>query len=383
MIIKKIPFPILLVTIISITLIMMTGCQTSRPSVANEELETRETVTTIIKTTPSPSFDMASETPTNQPSLTPELEVEQRAFPYLRGINLGNALDAPAPGAWGVTIKDEHIPIIQSAGFNAVRLPARFSAHTSEGPDYSIDAEFLALVDQIVNVCIDSGFILILDLHHFEEIMDTPQTERDRFLAIWKQLAEHYQNAPPELYFELLNEPSKNLDSKTWNILLQDAIRIIRETNPDRKILVGGINFSDINALYELELPQDDNLIATFHYYSPFNFTHQGASWVAGSSEWKSTTWDGTLTDKMRIATDFDRAAIWALQNKTPIIMSEFGTINQADQSSRVRWTQFVVQEAEKRKISWIYWDFYTEFSIVDLENEAWDKSFLLALFGQ
>ena len=47
-----------------------------------------------------------------------------------------------------------------------------------------------------------------------------------------------------------------------------------------------------------LELPadsnQDPNLIVTIHNYEPFHFTHQGAGWVEGGSDWLGTGWDGT-----------------------------------------------------------------------------------------
>jgi endoglucanase len=35
-----------------------------------------------------------------------------------RGVNLGNALEAPREGAWGVVIKEEFFPLIKEKGFN-------------------------------------------------------------------------------------------------------------------------------------------------------------------------------------------------------------------------------------------------------------------------
>jgi endoglucanase len=40
-----------------------------------------------------------------------------------RGVNLGNALDAPEEGAWGFTLKEEYFQAIKDAGFNSVRIP--------------------------------------------------------------------------------------------------------------------------------------------------------------------------------------------------------------------------------------------------------------------
>ena len=46
-----------------------------------------------------------------------------------RGVNLGNALEAPTEGEWGVVLKEEYFSIIKQAGFNSIRLPVRWSGH--------------------------------------------------------------------------------------------------------------------------------------------------------------------------------------------------------------------------------------------------------------
>ena len=54
-------------------------------------------------------------------------------------INLGNALDAPNEGEWGVTLEAEYFQIIKSAGFSGVRLPIRWSNHTQANSPFTID----------------------------------------------------------------------------------------------------------------------------------------------------------------------------------------------------------------------------------------------------
>jgi endoglucanase len=65
--------------------------------------------------------------------------------------------------------------------------------------------------------------------------MERPEEHRDRFTALWRQISERYKDYPNLLYFELLNEPHGNLTSNLWNKLIQDSIKVIRETNPDKK----------------------------------------------------------------------------------------------------------------------------------------------------
>src|SRR5262245_51928059 len=49
-----------------------------------------------------------------------------------RGINLGNALEAPKEGEWGVKLKAEYFKTIKDAGFATVRLPVRWSNHADK-----------------------------------------------------------------------------------------------------------------------------------------------------------------------------------------------------------------------------------------------------------
>lgn len=350
---------------------LLTACDHAIPSPTDIEMDKQST---FAQEDTAPSMLM---TPT---TLSPQKTL--RDFPLLRGINIGNALEAPEPGSWGVTIREEYFDEISKAGFNSVRLPVRFSAHIGSAPEYKIDADFLQIIDRTIQVALSYNLIIILDVHHFAELMENPEKEKEKFLSIWRQLSEHYQDAPPQLFFDLLNEPEKNLDSKRWNDMVSEVIPIIRRTNPTRKIIVGGVDYSAINSLELLQLPADDNLIAAFHFYSPFEFTHQGADWVEGSDLWQNTTWTGTTAEKEIIQKDLDLALSWSTQNNIPVVMSEFGVIKKADSLSRLRWIQYMTQEASRRDIGWLYWDFCAEFGIYNCESQTWDKELLPVLLS-
>lgn len=297
-----------------------------------------------------------------------------------RGINMGNCLEAPTPGEWGVSIEPDHFRVIRQAGFDTVRLPVRFSAHTSAQPPYEIESNFLQLVDEVISWALANDLRVVLDLHHYEQIMHDPQAERERFLAIWEQLSTHYQDAPPSLYFELLNEPQQQLDAQTWNSLLAEALAVIRRSNPSRKVIVGGVDYSNVAFLAALQLPTDKNLIATFHYYEPFHFTHQGASWVDGAEAWVGTLWQEDAEKKQAIREQLDNAAAWSRKQRVGLVLGEFGAIAVADQRSRQRWTAFIAREVEKRNIGWVYWDFCAEFRVYNCASDEWDLPLLRSL---
>ena len=301
-----------------------------------------------------------------------------------RGINLGNALEANYEGEWGMTLEAEYFQLIAEAGFTNVRIPIRWTAHAPDTAPYTIDPEFLARVDWAIEQALANGLSPIINMHHYIEIMQEPDAHRERFLSIWQQLAEHYQDQPEHVVFELLNEPNSGLVAFQWNQLLADALAVVRESNPSRIVIVGPAGWNNASQLVNLELPEtDQQLIVTFHQYEPFRFTHQGAEWVNDSDPWLGTTWEGTEQEKRQITDILDRAATWGEKHNRPIFMGEFGAYSKADMDSRARWTAFMVNAAEERGFSWAYWEFGSGFGVYDRERQAWNEPLLAALMGE
>ena len=86
--------------------------------------------------------------------------------------------------------------------------------------------------------------------------------------------------------------------------------------------------------------------MVTFHYYDPFEFTHQGAPWISSSNAWLGRTW-GTDADKAAVRNDFDTVAEWASQHGVKLFLGEFGTYNAVPSDLRVLWTKFIREQAE------------------------------------
>ena len=241
--------------------------------------------TTLEPAAPATS---AAPTTTQQPSVTSINEA------LGRGVNLGNALEAPREGEWGIGLDASYFEVIAAAGFSHVRLPVSWAGYadteepftitdgddpTVTHPDYS---NIWDRVDWAIEQAADNGLIIIVDMHHYDAIHQDPLAERDRFLSMWVQISERYSTAGDELVFELLNEPHMVFDEEPqlWNDLAVDALEVIRRTNPNRPVLLGPVGYNSIDRLGDFELPDDPNLVVTVHVYEPFAFTHQGATWV-------------------------------------------------------------------------------------------------------
>ena len=100
-----------------------------------------------------------------------------------RGVNLGNALEAPNEGEWGMVIEAEYFPLIREAGFQTVRVPIRWSAHAETEEPYTIDGAFFERVDWVIDQALDHDLNVVLDLHHYEELFADPDGHSDRFIA--------------------------------------------------------------------------------------------------------------------------------------------------------------------------------------------------------
>ena len=301
-----------------------------------------------------------------------------------------------------------NLRLIKNAGFQSVRLPLRWDKNAAADVPYTIDQKYFLQVDQFLANAQQLDLNVVLDFHGCEGLTKEPDANKARYMGIWKQVAERYKNQPDGVFYELLNEPNGNLE-KQYNELMAQTIAAIREVDPRHTLIVGGVWWSHVKALAKLVLPKNEkNVIATFHYYDPMVFTHQGAEW---SSKYQTTgvVWPGpppqpvvpvkgeesdfwekynTLptaenpANPQRIIDAMDFAQTWSKQHNVPLWLGEFGAYRRADMDSRIRWTQCVREAAEKRGISWAYWEFDAGFGVYDRSATAWREGLLQALIA-
>lgn len=292
------------------------------------------------------------------------------AFPVARCVNLDQALEAPQEGDWGYVIARKDIEWIADQQFDTVRLPVRFSAHW----DGLIDPAFLARVDEVIGWADAEGLNVILDLHHFEELMADPSTYAAQFASIWAELSAHYAGADDSLIFELLNEPTEALDTAGAVKLFRDVLPVIRADHPDRWIIIEGGGWASVAALSDLPV-LDDRIVLSFHYYVPWKFTHQQAPWMADPP--LATGW-GDKDDRAAMRADFALAG----EVSAPLFLGEFGVTALTDPVQRAIWTRAVRDEAEAQKIGWCHWGLSGNFAILDPQNGVWMPGMREALFA-
>ena len=300
-----------------------------------------------------------------------------------RGINLGNMFEAPSESAWGNPFQDEYIERIASLGFNHIRIPIRWEPddRSMATPPYTINATFLARIQHVVDLALQHGLQVIINMHHHEALMNDPDGQKERFISMWEQITQHFSAYSDSLLFELLNEPNGNLTAEKWNGLLTEGVQAIRETDSTRFIIVGVAEYGGLGGLSKLQLPTDDRLILTIHYYNPFSFTHQGAEWVGSDADqWLGTQWNDTESERLAVQSDFAPAIQFSHDHNIPIHVGEFGAYNKADLASRSRWTTYLARYFESQNFSWAYWEFSAGFGIYNPSTKTYVQELVDAL---
>ncbi len=298
--------------------------------------------------------------------------------PIKRCINMGNMFEQPLGQKWGgrLPVEDDYFQI-SALGFDTVRLPVKWSAYAFKKPPYQIDPEFFDKIDKNVKWATKHKLNIIIDLHHYDELNTDPAGHSDRFVALWKQIAEHYQDYPQSVIFELLNEPTHKMTNEIIEPLYERVLAEVRKTNTKRKVIVGGESWSHIDSLKTFDPPKDPNVIATFHFYEPFNFTHQGAEWIkpkappapANFGSDADYAWFGKME---KAAIDFQQ------RTGVPLFMGEFGSIDTANIKDRARHAFAVRKYSEALNIGWCAWAYTNTFHV--RKDENWILEIVTAL---
>ena len=283
-------------------------------------------------------------------------------------------------------LREKMIADIASAGYKTVRIPVCFSAWASLDAPYKWETtEGLEALDKMIGWARSNKLNIIIDQHHPELDGSVPgAADIGRVIWIWTQIAERYKDTDPDtVFFELWNEPH-DIDARLWRNHAEKLITTVRAIAPEHTLILGFHDWNGRRAMIDSEPFRDKNIVYTFHFYDPFLFTHQGATWSAEglpdiegvpfpydkdvriktpkSAEGK---WSGSLIEtyerdsaKDKIVEDLKAAKMWSEANRVPIFVGEFGS-----------YTRFATPESRCRHFEVVY----SAFRSLGLPNAAWE----------
>jgi endoglucanase len=325
-----------------------------------------------------------------------------------RGLNIGNTLSAPTEGNWAPAIYEQYFIDVANAGFSNVRIPADFFGSRTSGTtsnwsanpntsnqyngsiaDFSVNPSYLNRVETVVDWSLNQGLYTVIDFHGAQlksEFLDTfnasnsdvytsPSSAKRaadlmKFKSIWIQIANRFVNHPEQLIFEVVNEPYFEVSAAEMNVLNAMIIEAIRSTggnNSTRSIIITGGTSTSYQApttIGDQVLNSDPYLIASFHYYQPFNFT------ASSREQYTNYTW-GSNADKNTINNHFNSVRQWSEANNIPVTLGEFaadnadginyetgvsGAFNGPENASRVEYHRYLAEQAINRGFSFSAW---------------------------
>lgn len=195
---------------------------------------------------------------------------------------------------WRRTVTPEMFAALAEQGFDFIRLPTDPGPALAYGPgpdqDRLIDGMHAA-----AQMAIDAGLKVIVDLHPLprgDEVGGIESMLGDHFpdyVALVGRIAARLSDLPADrTALELLNEPSFDCEGvygeapPKWPAMQAKLHAAARAAAPDLTIILTGACWSQANALASLDpaLIPDTNVLWTFHSYTPFTYTHQGAGWT-------------------------------------------------------------------------------------------------------
>ncbi len=291
------------------------------------------------------------------------------------GWNLGNTLDATGGGnsvnaetSWGnPKTTQEIVDTVNDRGFNAIRIPVTFANHLGPAPEYTISADWLARVKEVVDYAVNDGMYIILDTHHETNywLKTDPNNEAalcEELAAIWKQVAEAFKDYDEKLMFEGMNEPRMAGSAKEWsggtpaerklinamNKAFIDAVRATGGNNAERVLIICtyGHN-SDEPTLKDLEIPSDPNIAVALHTYTPYFFTY-----VADGSY---SVWNGSK--KNDITWQYNNIKKYLIDKGIPVVITETGAQFKDNTEDIVRWVGDYVGTLDQDGVKCFIWD--------------------------
>lgn len=293
--------------------------------------------------------------------------------------------------------QEKDVIAIKELGFDHLRLPVDEEQMWDENGIRHDDA--FKLMTNCLDWCMKHQLKVIVDLHilrshHFNAEVKplwTDPKEQEKFYNLWVDLSSALKKYPvSEVAYELMNEAVAD-DPEQWNNLLANALKTIRTLEPERIIVIGSNKWQSANTFDVLKVPNDKNIILSFHFYEPFLLTHYHASWTAlrdytGPAHYPGALltqaeFDALSPDQQSIAKNWVNK-VWNIEKLEQMMQlplqkakelglqlycGEYGVIENAPEADKIRWYNDMISVFNKNGIASANWNYKSgQFGLTD-----------------
>lgn len=290
------------------------------------------------------------------------------------GINLGNTLEACDSNVgiktntplsyethWGQPKTTQAmIDGMKAAGFDTIRIPVAWmtnATHLYEG-DYTIDADYMDRVEEVVRYARKAGMYVIINDHwdggwygmFGSESAETRALAMEAYKGMWQQIAERFRDYSDYLIFEsaneelgtrfdensalycsdsvvtYLNDDERYALTNEINQTFVDVVRATGGNNATRFLLIAGYGTNiDQTCDDRFQMPKDtadSKLMVSLHYYDPWSYC--GASSAVSATKWGKVSDYEYMDQQLAKMTKFTEAGYG-------VVIGEYGALPCSD----------------------------------------------------
>lgn len=257
-------------------------------------------------------------------------------------------------------------------GVNTGMKPAELLAHARNGANWqrlfikrSDDPEkTYRQYEKTLKFCSEHGIKVLIDPHDFifqvrwNQGFPTEVEKISPFVEMWNRLSQIGARYPAAVIgYDLYNELGVKEGAEIrWREVAQKCIDHIRRNDSKTPIYVTGMDGANPSGYFNYVPPEDNNLVVTFHFYSPHSFTHQKTGsrvpddpfvfypGYAPVMDWGKKVHYGGQTvdwyDRWSLAAIM--LPVWetGISTGLPLHCGEFGVVGYAN--SRAEWSAFL-----------------------------------------
>jgi len=298
---------------------------------------------------------------TARPAPMPGPMFTGRTVPRLRGAMIGPRIDEEGLRTFG---RDWNANLVRW------QLIRNRRASTTDDYDQWLEGE-LQRLDAGVALCEKYGLMVAIDLHSppggkptisgyygTDDRLFTDRKMQDKFIAVWRHIANRYKNAKAVWGYDLANEPVEDFvedGCDDWHALAERAAKAIREIDPIRAIICEAPPWGGPSSLAEFTPIAVSNVVYSVHMYVPGEFTHQGVHKTGTEpvdypGEIKGKMWDKAALEKvLQPVVDFQK------RYNVHIYLGEFSAIRWAPGDSAYRYLKDCIDIFESHGWDWSY----------------------------
>jgi hypothetical protein len=280
------------------------------------------------------------------------------------------------------SLSDADLATIRALGFRVLRLGVDPQYLQRAGEPGLLDSVALADLDSAIDRLLARDLAVIVTPFPHDRFLLQDSARAAGFVRFWEALAANLGTRDPErVFLEVVNEPVFYHRSEAWGETQRLLLAAMRSGAPRHTLIATGPDWSTVDGLLRVSPVQDANIVYTFHFYEPHEFSHQGLSWAGtamlrklpypadssrcaaalgrltdSSAVAEATRYCAGRWDRAALAAVLDRADRWRQIHRVPVFAGEFGATCTAPEQDRLAWIRDVRVELERRGIGWALW---------------------------